>query len=100
MLLYIKNIFLPYSYHILTLFLPYSYPLLTLFLPYCYPYHCFYLQHTIVSCDQLRALHEVKVLRCLSSWFNLHCREWNELTHTCLMSFMLSIVANPRMPQR
>uniref|UniRef100_A0A2P2I2C8 Transportin-3-like n=1 Tax=Hirondellea gigas TaxID=1518452 RepID=A0A2P2I2C8_9CRUS len=62
--------------------------------------HLIQLLHRVISTDTLRPQHEIRVLRCLSSWFNLHCQDWAQLTNTCLMSYMLSVVANPRMPPR
>jgi len=58
------------------------------------------LLHCIINDENLRKLHEVKVLRCLSSWFNLHCKEWSALPDSCLVNYMISIVTDPRNPAR
>ncbi|KAF2349369.1 Exportin-1/Importin-beta-like [Trinorchestia longiramus] len=55
---------------------------------------------TVVSSGSLAESQEIRVLRCLSSWFNLHCAEWLLLVKTGLMGFVLGIVSNPRTPAR
>ncbi|XP_018007436.1 transportin-3 [Hyalella azteca] len=55
------------------------------------------LLHAVITSDNRQ---EIRVLRCLSSWFNLHCAEWEQLMNTSLVNFMLAIVADPRVPPR
>lgn len=58
------------------------------------------LLHCIATNTSLGDIHDVKILRCLSSWFNLYTKEWAKLTETRLLNFVINIVANPGSSQK